>query len=179
MRNPSEPLPICVDLDGTLIRGDVTAIAAEEYVRKNVFHVFELLGWFCGGLANFKQKLAEAETIDPAVLPYNREFLDYLKEKKSENHKIFLATACNTAYAKLVADYLGIFDGFFASDSHTNLRGQEKAARLKILFGQDFIYAGNSVYDVPVWNVCAGAVLVAPTSGALRGMRGRRYKLFS
>lgn len=174
-----EPLPICVDLDGTLIYSDVTTIAAKKYVRRNILHAFSLLGWICRGIAYFKHRLAEVEKIDPVVLPYNHDFLDYIKRKKVQNHKIFLATACDAMYARAVVDYLDIFDGFFASDGKTNLRGKQKADRLKSIFGQDFIYAGNSVYDIPVWNICAESIVVTPTSGALRGMRGKKYRLFS
>lgn len=77
-----------------------------------------------------------------------------------------------------MADYLKIFDGVFASDGKINLRGKNKANKLKTFFGNDFIYAGNSVYDVPAWDVCKEAVLVSPTRGALRGMQGRKYRLF-
>lgn len=172
------PVPICVDLDGTLIRDDVTTIAATECVKRNIFNTFRLLFWCCGGIAHFKRRLSEVVPIDPTKLNYNEEFLEYLKRQKSNGHEIFLATGCDKRYADAVADYLKIFDGVFASDGKINLRGKNKANKLKTFFGNDFIYAGNSVYDVPVWDVCKEAVLVSPTRGALHGMQGRKYRLF-
>lgn len=171
-------LPICVDLDGTLIRDDVTRIAATECIKRNVFDVFKFLFWSCRGIAYFKHSLSEVVTIIPEKLHYNEEFLQYLKQQKSNGHSIFLATGCDRCYANIVADYLKIFDGVFASDGKVNLRGKNKANKLKTFFGNDFIYAGNSVYDVPVWEICKESILVSPTRGALRGMQGKKYRLF-
>lgn len=83
------PVPICVDLDGTLIRDDVTTIAATECVKRNIFNIFRLLFWCCGGIAHFKRRLSEVVPIDPTKLNYNEEFLEYLKKQNRMVTKFF------------------------------------------------------------------------------------------
>ena len=173
-------LPICVDLDGTLIHDDVTIIALKDFLRRNVFHIFPVIAWFCRGRAYLKHQLAQRVDLNAEQLNYNQEFLNYLREKKKEGHKLFLATACNRQYADAVADYLQIFDGVFASDSRHNLRAEAKANALTLIFGEKgFIYAGNSKDDLKVWRKSAEYILVTPTAAALNGMRGKSYTLFN
>jgi hypothetical protein len=172
-------LPICIDLDGTLLREDVTEKAFKAYVKNSFCNVFRAFFWILRGRAYLKQKLAESVELDAASLKYNKKFLEFVLNKKKEGHKIFLATACSRIYADKVADYLGIFDGVFASDERTNLRAEAKARTLVAIFGENgFIYAGNSKDDVYVWDKCAECVLASPTKCALKKMRGRNYLLF-
>lgn len=173
-------LPICVDLDGTLIHDDVTILALNKFVSRSCLHVFQVGAWFLRGRAYLKQQLALRVPLDPSCLRYNSAFLLYIKDKRKAGHRIFLATACNISYANAVAGYLGIFDGVFASDDVTNLRAEKKARALVMQFGNaGFVYAGNSKDDVAVWKYSAGNVLVTPTKSALKAMRGKQYVLFS
>ncbi|MDR0555443.1 MAG: haloacid dehalogenase-like hydrolase [Holosporaceae bacterium] len=178
-------LPICVDLDGTLLEGDVTQIAIREYLGCGLFNVFRILCWLLRGRAFLKQKLAELVELDVANLRYNEKFLKFVLKKKKEGHKVFLATASNVVYANQVVEHLdtvgfgGLFDGVFASNAWANLRAEAKADALVTVFGErGFIYAGNSKDDVPVWDKSAGCILVSPTNGALKKMSGQVYQLF-
>ncbi|MDR3180052.1 MAG: hypothetical protein LBT70_04095 [Holosporaceae bacterium] len=173
----SDPKPICVDLDGTLIFEDVTLLALKIFVRRNPLNLLKALGWFLRGRAHLKKMLALNVDIDVGALNYNKKLLDFLKNKKQEGHRLFLATACDQRYAHKIANFIPIFDGVFASDGKINLRANAKANTLEIMFGRNFIYAGNSVDDVMVWSKSAECILVNPTKSALRGMRGRRYLL--
>lgn len=173
-------LPICVDLDGTLIREDVTIKALKIFLHKNIFHIFPVIAWLCKGRAYLKYQLAQRVNLNVVELKYNREFLNYLTEQKQQGYKLFLATACNKKYADTVADYLQIFDGVFASDETHNLRAEAKANTLALIFGEKgFIYAGNSKDDLKVWQISAEYILVTPTPAALKGMRGKSYTLFN
>ncbi|MDR0632327.1 MAG: hypothetical protein LBF54_03780 [Holosporaceae bacterium] len=177
MRGPI--LPLCVDLDGTLIEGDVTLKVLKIYIKLRFFNIFVALFWLLRGRAYFKHKLAESVELDAASLKYNRRLLEFILKKKGKGHPIFLATACNHVYADKVADYLGIFDGVFASDDRINLRAAAKAQALIWIFGRKgFIYVGNSEDDVHVWKASAECILVSPTKTALYRMRKRKYLLF-
>lgn len=173
-------LPICVDLDGTLIHDDVTILALNGFVRGAWSRVFQVVAWFLRGRAYLKRQLALRVPLDPSRLRYNNAFLSYIKNKRESGHRIFLVTACNIDYANVVASYLGIFDGVLASDEVTNLRAEKKAQALVAQFGNSgFIYAGNSKDDVAVWKYSAENVLVTPTNAALKAMQGEQYTLFS
>ena len=171
--------PICVDLDGTLIRDDVTIEAFKIFTRQNFFNLFKIFVWFLQGRAHLKKKLAANVDLDVSTLQYNKNFLDFLITKKSEGHKLFLATACDQSYADKIADSLKIFDGVFASNGVVNLRAEAKVNALVMIFGEGrFIYAGNSKDDVHVWNKSAECILVSPTKSALEKMKNKKYTLF-
>ncbi|MDR1375389.1 MAG: hypothetical protein LBJ45_01065 [Holosporaceae bacterium] len=171
--------PICVDLDGTLVRNDVTMMALKMYIAKNILRIFKVFYWFLHGRAHLKHKLAKNVSLDASSLDYNRKFLDFIIGERKKGRRIFLATACNQNYAHEIADFLNIFDGVFASNEHVNLRAEAKAMALKAIFGQNgFVYAGNSKDDIKVWDSSAECILVAPQKTALKKMQGKKYVLF-
>lgn len=172
--------PICVDLDGTLIKNDVTIEAIKQFIAEKFWNIFKIIFWLFFGRAYLKRKLSDNIDIDVSNLEYNKQLLDFIIVKKNEGHQIFLATACDRVYADKIADSLKIFDGVFASDGVNNLRSKSKAQALVIVFGErGFIYAGNSKDDVEVWNKSAESILVHPSRAALNKMKGKKYILFN
>ena len=173
-------LPLCVDLDGTLIFDDVSQkafkILLKEFRFKDLFCVF--LG-LLKGIAAAKHEIASCIDLNPADLKYNESFLEFLKEEKSRGRKIFLATGANEKYANLVADYLGIFEKVFASSSSKNLIAEQKAKCLSEEFGE-FAYAGNSMSDIAVWKRSAECIVVAPFKGVISALKTEKieYTLF-
>jgi phosphoserine phosphatase len=174
-------MPLCVDLDGTLIRSDVTINAIEKYCAAGSFcNLFRIVLWFLRGRAHLKRMLAHNVGLNARALDYNENFLDFIKKKRKAGHKIFLATACDEIYANKIADFLGIFDGVFASNGIINLKAKAKADALSLIFGEkNFIYAGNSADDVYVWEKSAVCIMVNPTKSALKKMKNIQYYLFS
>jgi phosphoserine phosphatase len=173
--------PLCVDLDGTLIREDVTLLALKKFLRRNpLVNAAKIIYWLLeGGRACLKQKLALEVPIDVSTLSYNKKLLDFLLRRKSEGIRLFLVTACDKVYAEKIADSVGIFDGILASDGRVNLRALAKATTLVTLFGeQGFSYAGNSMDDVAVWDKCSECIIVDPTPSVLKAMENREYLLF-
>jgi phosphoserine phosphatase len=171
--------PICVDLDGTLIKEDVTLKAVGIFVGRNFFNIFKIIGWLLRGRACLKQRLAEVVKLDASSLNYNDNLLKFIRKKKRKGGKIFLATGCNQVYANEVADHLGLFDGVFASNNYVNLRASAKSEALVTMFGEKgFVYIGNSHSDICVWSKSAECIIVSPSVGVLWRMRNRRYSLF-
>jgi phosphoserine phosphatase len=118
--------------------------------------------------ASLKRCLAEQAEIDPALLPYNTELLEYLAEEKLAGRHIVLVTASHTSLAHRVADHLSLFDEVLATDGITNLRGETKAAALVDRFGeQGFVYVGDAPCDVHVWKHAASGI-VANGSAAVK-----------
>jgi apolipoprotein N-acyltransferase len=158
---PANPIPLVVDLDGTLIETDLLWESLARLLRRNPFSLFAILFWWTRGRARLKQQLARRVQIDPAALPYNHKFLDWLREQKSAGRKIFLATASDLRMARPVADHVGIFDEVLGSDGKTNLRGGNKLKVLVQKFGErGFDYAGNSAADLAVWRGAREAIVV-------------------
>jgi 4-hydroxybenzoate polyprenyltransferase/phosphoserine phosphatase len=156
-----DALPLCVDLDGTLVRSDTLEEAAIGAVGGDWRTLLRLGGWLRSGRARLKQELAARWSFDAARLPYNRPLLDWLRSEHARGRQIVLCTAADRRVADAVASELGLFDEVIASDGTANLRGEAKAAALVHRFGASgFVYAGNDVHDLPVWRAAAGAVVV-------------------
>jgi len=154
-------IPLVVDLDGTLIRTDLLWEHLARLFRCNPFWIFAVLFWWTRGRARLKQKLARRVTIDPATLPYHREFLAFLREQKAAGRKLILATASDLSMALPVARHVGLFDEVLGSDGQTNLRSENKLRRLTEKFGvRGFDYAGNSSADFAVWDGAREAIVV-------------------
>jgi 4-hydroxybenzoate polyprenyltransferase len=154
-------VPICVDLDGTLIQGDIFAESVLAVLRANCLLVFLIPIWICGGIANLKAKIASYHSPDPALLPYNEDLLEFLRRKRREGHQLYLTTAASSIHAERVAGYLRIFDGVLSSTPGHNLKGERKLNAISKLLGQQpFLYAGNSRSDVAIWRQSAGVIAV-------------------
>ncbi len=161
---------VCVDLDGTLIKNDLSWDSAKRFAKKGLFNIFRLVFWALKGIPYLKYKLAEEIEIDPSTLSYNFKFLHHIIQKKAEGSRIYLATGSTEKYANQVADYLQIFDGVFASDLKTNLVGKNKARKLSESFPEGFTYAGNSIDDLHVWKEASKKILVNPSKKVEQAM---------
>jgi len=166
----SPPIPLCVDLDGTLIYSDLLWESLAVLRRRNALFILLVPVWFLKGRANLKRQVAARATIDPAALPYNEPFLEFLRVEKKRGRRLVLASASDRALVEKVAAHVGLFDEVLASDGRTNLRGRAKCAALVAKFGRGgFDYAGNSRVDLPVWAGAKNIIVVnAPRALAER-----------
>jgi phosphoserine phosphatase len=163
-------VPLCVDLDGTLIHSDLLWESFASVLRTRPWRLLLAPWWLMHGRARLKQELAEGTTIDVARLPYNDALLAFLRLEKARGRKILLVTASDRRLAQAVAGHVGLFDEVRGSDGVRNLRAERKAAALVERFGEKgYDYAGNSPPDLPVWARARAAVVVnAPASLAQR-----------
>lgn len=158
---PPGAVPLCVDLDGTLIRTDMTWEHLARYLRANPLAIFLVLYWLARGRPRLKEELARRTRIDPATLPYQAEFLAWLRTEKAAGRPLILATAADRQMALPVAAHLGLFEEVLASDGQTNLRSENKRRRLTEKFGErGYDYAGNSAADYAVWAGARRAIVV-------------------
>ena len=158
--NPRPPL--AVDLDGTLILSDTLHESVIGLLRQSPLKIVALARSLPSGKAAVKRGIAEDIDFDPATLPYNQEFLDYLRKEHESGRRIGLFTAADQSIADAVAAHLGFFDVVRGSDGVTNLSGAAKAAAIEAAFGPVFAYAGDSTVDLPIFARAASAILVGP-----------------
>ena len=152
---------LCVDLDGTLIRTDTTWMATRLFLKSYPLRCWQLLVWLLHGRAYLKQQLAQKIQLDPVALPYHGELMHWLIERKQQGDWLVLATATDYAFAKTVADHLGIFSEIIASNGNQNLRANQKASALSAKFGKKgYRYVGNSYDDLVVWQEAKTAIVV-------------------
>ena len=166
---PAGSVPVCVDLDGTLVAGDLLWEQFVTLFRQRPLTALRVACAVVRGRAYFKQAVAEHASIDPATLPYHPQLLEELRALNREGVSLVIATASDERYARGIARHLGIFQDVVASDGRRNVSGSRKAAALVERFGErGFHYIGNDWCDVPVWRAAAGATVVAAPARLVR-----------
>lgn len=170
MEASSRERPLCVDLDGTLVRTDTLHESLLLLATRSPLDLLRLPGWLLRGKAAFKRELAQRVTPDPATLPYDERVLEVLRT--SGDRTKVLCTAADQSIADAVANHLGVFDLALGSDGGTNLSGERKASALATRFGEGrFDYMGNARDDLPVWRRCAASWVVNASPSVERAAR--------
>jgi 4-hydroxybenzoate polyprenyltransferase/phosphoserine phosphatase len=169
-------VPLCVDLDGTLVKSDTLVDTVLVLARQDPVTVLRFPGWVMAGKAAFKRRVSSLAAIDVERLPYNRPLLEYLREEHAKGRKIWLATGADTLLAERVATHLRIFAGVLASDGAVNLTGKNKLAAFQDRFPQGFCYIGNAAPDLPLLTCCTDPMVANPHRGLSAGLRAARVK---
>jgi 4-hydroxybenzoate polyprenyltransferase/phosphoglycolate phosphatase-like HAD superfamily hydrolase len=170
--------PLCVDLDGTLVKSDTLVDSLLVMVRTHSLDLIKIPGWIAQGKAALKAHVAERVTLDVAHLPYNKPLIAYLEQQHGRGRKLYLATGADTTLAVKVAQHTGLFEGVLASDGKTNLTGSNKLESFQKHFPTTgFDYIGNARPDITLL-AAAGEAMVANPDGALTSaIRAGRFKV--
>lgn len=152
-------LPLCVDLDGTLIRSDVFIESGLALARRNPTFLLAYPFWLMRGRAHLKHQIARRARLNVSTLPYDERVRDWLATQSSR--PLVLCTAADQILAEAVATHIGGFDTVIASDGVRSLSGRHKAAALVARYGErGFDYAGNEARDLDVWRHARTAFVV-------------------
>jgi 4-hydroxybenzoate polyprenyltransferase/phosphoserine phosphatase len=156
------PVPLAVDVDGTLLMTDLLHESALQFVARHPFQTPRLLGWLTQGKAALKAQLADR--IDPGVaaLPLRPEVVALIRTAQAEGRPVYLASASDARLVEALAVHIGGITGVIGSDGATNMAGDAKAAALVAQFGRGgFDYVGDTAVDLPVWAAARKALVVA------------------
>lgn len=157
-------IPLCVDLDGTLIATDTLHESLLLLGRESPVSLASAIKWIKTGKAAFKQQIAARVLPNAATLPYRSEVLTWLQQQRAEGRSLVLVTAADQRIAHEVASHLNLFDAVIASDGTHNLSGETKRRALVERYGEKgFDYAGNDHCDLAVWRAARRAVVVGST----------------
>lgn len=166
----TQTIPLCVDLDGTLCRGDTLAYAYLKLLRREPREALLALGSLPAGRACFKQRVSMHLDLDPVHLPWRADFVDWLKDQHGQGRRLVLCTGADARIAEMAATHFGFFSEVISSDGTTNLTGERKRAALEERYGsKSFDYAGNDDRDLEVWPAARQCVIV----GARPGLEAR------
>ena len=173
----SPTVPLCVDLDGTLVATDTLWESIFLLLRKKTLLSFLLPLWLLRGRAYLKHRIAQHVKLNVATLPYRENILEFLKREQDRGRFIILATAAHQKIAYPIAKHLRIFAEVIASDATTNVKGTVKRDILLQRFGQ-FDYMGDSTADIPIFQAARYAFLVAPNRTLLKKIPCPPHRLF-
>ena len=109
-------VPLCVDLDGTLIHTDVLWEGIKFLLRRKPLALLWMLPSLRGGRAPFKKAVSAKSTVSVDSLPWRESLVSWLRSEAANGRPIYLVTAADSAYAQAVCERLGFFAGALSSD---------------------------------------------------------------
>ena len=163
--------PLVVDVDGTLVRGDLLIEGALRLLSIKPLDALALPFRAVGGRAALKRRVAGAVPLPPETLALNPAVVDEIAAARSAGREVWLASAADELAVAPLAEAVGA-TGFLASDGRTNLAGDAKAAVLVERFGEGgFDYIGNERRDLSVWKHARRAIGVGLSPRLARAVR--------
>ncbi|MEO6964836.1 MAG: UbiA family prenyltransferase [Acidobacteriaceae bacterium] len=171
-------LPLCVDLDGTLVKSDTMFDSLCVLARNHPAALLRVPAWLAHGRAVLKREVVARAPLDAARLPYNEALMAYLREQAAAGRPLYLSTGADRHLADRVANHLEFFEEVFSSDGATNLIGEQKLRLLEARFGLGgFAYVGNSLSDLPLLTACNDAMLANPTVGLKSQLQHKKIRV--
>jgi 4-hydroxybenzoate polyprenyltransferase len=165
-------VPLCVELDRTLIRSDTLAEGIARYLKQHVWGIFPILFWLVLGRTKLRAEIAKRTDLEYTSVRVNETFLEWLQEQRRLGRHLILCTAAHEKIAKRLGYHYDLFDEIIASSDTVSLVGRKKADHLVSRFGaQRFDYAGSDPVELCVWEAARQAVVVEPGWGMRRRLR--------
>ena len=142
-----------VDLDGTLIKEDLSTLAFSHSLKNNPFKTFFYLFIFLfKGKPYLKEKISKNFTVPFTNLTFNKAALDFVKKEKNKHTVIYLISGSHQILVDQMDKFFNLFYESFGTRGSFNMVGSNKVKfiieNLKIY---DFDYLGNSHQDLPIW----------------------------
>jgi len=152
-REGGGPIPLFVDVDGTLTRADISLESFVAYARQGVAHALRLILWLIAGRALAKTMVARSRRIEADRLPYRQEVMDLIIAARAEGRPVILASASHWTHIRRIARHLGLDAPVIGTRGRDNRKGTAKLAAIRRSIGEGapFDYIGDSRADVGLW----------------------------
>jgi len=145
--------PLFVDLDGTLIKEDLSDLAFWKMVKNNPIKIFFHLFLFLFlGKAYLKEKISKEFIVPINNLNFNTECIEFIKKSKNQHRFVYLISGSHQCLVKQINNHLNLFNEVFGTSDNYNMVGINKVKFIneKLKFYK-FDYVGNSRKDLPIW----------------------------
>ena len=145
-----------VDLDGTLIKEDLSHLAfLHSLNRSPIKTLFYLFFFLFRGKPYLKNKISKNFNVPFDTLTFNKAALDHVREVKNRHRIVYLISGSHQMLVDQMDKYLNIFFESFGTKDNFNMVGINKVHFIKEnLKVHDFDYLGNSKKDLPIWKYC-------------------------
>ncbi|GIR66321.1 MAG: hypothetical protein CM15mP70_14280 [Pelagibacteraceae bacterium] len=149
-----------VDLDGTLIKEDLSNLAFSHSLKNYPFRtIFYLLVFLFKGKPYLKDKISRNFDIPFENLTFNKAAFDFIREVKNRHRVVYLISGSHQILVDQMGRYLNIFFESFGTRDNFNMVGSNKVQFIKEnLKIHDFDYLGNSHKDLPIWKYTKRAI---------------------
>ena len=144
-----------VDLDGTLIKEDLSNLAFIDFFKKHPFKTFfHSLMFLFKGKPYLKEKISSKFKVPFEKLTFNESALDYVRDVKNRHRVVYLISGSHQILVNQIDKHLKIFFESFGTQDNFNMVGLNKVKFIQEKLNiQDFDYFGNSEKDLPIWKV--------------------------
>ena len=164
-----------VDLDGTLIKEDLSNLAfshsLKNYPLKTLFY---LLIFLFKGKPYLKDKISKNFDIPFENLTYNKAAFDFIREVKNRHRVVYLISGSHQILVDQMGEYLNIFFESFGTRDNFNMVGSNKVQFIKEnLKIHDFDYLGNSHKDLPIWKYTKRAIHTNASKGLIQTIKSQ------
>ena len=145
-----------VDLDGTLIKEDLSNLAFLDYLKRKPLKIlYHLIVFLFKGIPYLKEIISRDYKVPIQNLTFNKSALDYVRDVKNRHRVVYLISGSHQILVDQIQEHLKIFFESFGTNQNFNMVGQNKvqfiSESLKI---DNFDYFGNSKKDLPIWYHC-------------------------
>jgi len=149
-----------VDLDGTLIKEDLSNLAFSHSLKNYPFRtIIYLLVFLFKGKPYLKSKISKNFDVPFEELTFNKAVFDFIREVKNRHRVVYLISGSHQILVDQIAKYLNIFFESFGTRDNFNMVGNNKVQFIKEnLKIYDFDYLGNSYKDLPIWKYTKRAI---------------------
>ena len=145
-----------VDLDGTLIKEDLSNLAFINCLKKHPIKlIFYLFLFIIKGKPYLKEKISKDFIVPINSLSFNKSALEYVRDIKNRHRVVYLISGSHQILVNQIDQHLRIFFESFGTSNNFNMVGKNKVKfineKLNII---EFDYFGNSTKDLPIWEYC-------------------------
>ena len=145
-----------VDLDGTLIREDLSNLAFKEYLKKKPLKtLYHLMFFLFKGKPYLKEIISRDFKVPFESLTFNKGALNYVRDIKNRHRVVYLISGSHQILVNQIDNHLKIFFESFGTQDNFNMVGINKVKFINEKLNiKDFDYFGNSRKDLPIWKYC-------------------------
>ena len=167
-----------VDLDGTLIKEDLSNLAFFHSLKNYPFKtLFYLLIFLFKGKPYLKCKISKDFVVPFGNLTFNKSAFKFIREVKNRHRVVYLISGSHQILVDQMGEYLNIFFESFGTRDNFNMVGGNKVQFIKEnLKINDFDYLGNSHKDLPIWKYTKRAIHTNASQGLKRNIRSQDFE---
>jgi len=156
----NENKTLFVDLDGTLIKEDLSDLAFLHCLKKfPIRTLFYLFVFLFRGKSYLKNKISKNFDVPFKNLTFNKAAFDFIKEQKNRYRVVYLISGSHQLLVDQMSRHLNIFFESFGTRDNFNMVGHNKVKFIKENLNiHDFDYLGNSYKDIPIWKYTKKAI---------------------
>tara|TARA_B100000575_G_scaffold117588_1_gene93612 strand:+ start:2396 stop:2950 length:555 start_codon:yes stop_codon:yes gene_type:complete len=156
-----------VDLDGTLIREDLSNLAFFNFLKKYPLKlIIYLLIFIIKGKPYLKEKISKSFEVPIKRLTFNKNALNYIRDVKNRHRVVYLISGSHQILVDQIDQHLKIFFESFGTKNDFNMVGDNKVKFINEKLNiKEFDYFGNSRKDIPIWEYCKKIIYTNASAG--------------